>query len=155
LRYKSLNQNLKLIVIVYKERIYGLAGLLPWSELYKQVNSMKNSILYWFPRILSILYILFISLFALDAFYGANSIGYEILAFLKHLIPAILLTLLLAVAWKREFIGGFLFLVTGVIFTIGYATFRTAPVFFCISCPLFLIGIAFLMNFVLHSRSSI
>jgi hypothetical protein len=115
---------------------------------------MNYLILYWFPRILSLLYILFVSLFALDAFYGIHSFGYEILAFLKHMIPSLALIVLLIIAWKREFIGGLLFLIAGIIFTIFYTTYRVIPVFFCISCPLFIIGIAFLMDFIIRSKPS-
>lgn len=113
---------------------------------------MKNTALYWFPRILGVLYILFLSLFALDAFYGNNSLGYELLAFLEHMIPPFLLIILLVIAWRRPLMGGILFLLAGIVFTIGYATFQVASAFFCISCPLFIIGISFLIEYAIHSR---
>jgi hypothetical protein len=116
---------------------------------------MKNTVLYWFPRVLCILYIVFISLFALDAFYGSNSLGYEFLAFLKHMIPSFMLIILLILSWKKELLGGILFLIAGVIFTLGYSTFQVTPVFFCISCPLFIIGVTFLMDYAVRSKSSI
>jgi hypothetical protein len=47
-----------------------------------------------------------------------------------------------------------LFLIAGIIFTLGYATFQVATTFFCISCPLFIIGITFLMEYAIRSRSS-
>jgi len=115
---------------------------------------MKYRVLYWFPRILGILYILFLSLFALDAFYGEHNLGYEFMSFLKHLIPSFILVILLIIAWRRPLTGGILFLIAGIIFTLGYATFQVAPAFFCISCPLFIIGITFLMEYAIRSRSS-
>lgn len=90
----------------------------------------------------------------MDAFYGTNSLGYEMLAYLKHMIPSILLIILLIIAWKREFLGGILYLIAGIIFTIGYSTYQIAPAFFCISCPLFIIGITFLIDFAIRTKTT-
>lgn len=63
---------------------------------------------YWIPRCVAILFILFLSLFALDVFSGNSSLGVVIVGFLIHLIPSYVLLLALVFAWKREKIGGFL-----------------------------------------------
>jgi hypothetical protein len=55
------------------------------------------------PRILSIFAIGFISLFALDSF-EHGTLGEQILAFLLHMIPSLVLTIILAIAWKWELI---------------------------------------------------
>lgn len=65
---------------------------------------------YWLPRCVAILFILFLSLFALDVFSGNSSFGVVIVGFLIHLIPSYVLLLALVFAWKREKIGGFLFI---------------------------------------------
>jgi hypothetical protein len=70
---------------------------------------MENSIkiYYWLPRVLCILAILFISLFALDSFSPELTFWQQIAAFLMHLIPSFILTALLLIAWKWEYIGGY------------------------------------------------
>lgn len=61
---------------------------------------MNNSIklFHWLPRILCILAILFISMFALDSFEKGLSIGQQSAQFLKHLIPSLILTAFLIIA---------------------------------------------------------
>ena len=79
---------------------------------------MKVSIklIHWLPRIICILAILFISMFALDAFNPEKTIWQQIGDFLIHLIPSFVLIIILIIAWKREFIGGIIFIiVTGKI----------------------------------------
>ncbi len=76
-----------------------------------------KSLLFWAPRILCILAILFVSVFALDSFTPQLPVGQQILAFLIHLIPSGILMVLLFIAWKWEFVGGVLFTVVGTIFS--------------------------------------
>ena len=71
--------------------------------------SKGEKIFYWLPRILSIAFVLFLSLFALDVFneYSGWSIA---LPLLIHLIPSFVLAGALAIAWKHEWVGAFIFL---------------------------------------------
>ena len=80
---------------------------------------MKKSItvIHWVPRILCILAILFISMFALDSFTPGLTIWQQIGAFLIHLIPSFILVALLIVTWKWEYIGGIIFIVIGLGFS--------------------------------------
>ena len=71
----------------------------------------------WAPRILCILAILFVSLFALDSFDSKFPLMKQIQAFLIHLIPSVILIIFLVVAWKNELIGGILFILLGMGFT--------------------------------------
>jgi len=79
---------------------------------------MKTSakILQWTPRILCILAILFISLFAFDSFSAERTIWQNIGAFLMHLIPSFVLLAILIAAWRWENIGGIILIIVGVIF---------------------------------------
>jgi len=113
---------------------------------------MKKSILFWLPRILVIGYILFISIFSLDAFYGENSFWQELGSFFKHLIPSIVLSILLLISWKRDFTAGMIFLVSGLLLTFLYSTFRSVPSFVCLSCPLYLAGLLFLISYALKYK---
>ncbi len=69
-----------------------------------------KTLLYWAPRIVGILAILFISVFALDVFEeGAPLTAAVFLGLAIHLIPSFVLAALFAVAWRYELVGGLLF----------------------------------------------
>jgi prolipoprotein diacylglyceryltransferase len=74
---------------------------------------MKAStrILQWVPRIICILTILFISLFALDSLSNTT-------AFLIHLIPSFILLAILIIAWRWEKIGGIILTIAGLVWCI-------------------------------------
>jgi len=93
---------------------------------------MKKT-LYWIPRILSIALILFFSMFAFDVFDQPQ----WFLALLIHLIPSFILIMLTLIAWKREYIGGLLFILIGFIMLRFYNSM-------VIASPALLIGILFL-----------
>ena len=78
---------------------------------------MKTSIrvFHWLPRIICILAILFVSLFAADAFTSGLTIWQQLGGFLIQLIPSFILLAFLIVAWKWEFIGGIIFVVIGLV----------------------------------------
>jgi FtsH-binding integral membrane protein len=82
---------------------------------------MKTStkILLWTPRILCILAILFVSLFAADAFSPERTFWQNIGAFLMHLVPSFILLAVLIISWKWGHIGGIIFIVVGVFFGIS------------------------------------
>ena len=66
-------------------------------------------LLYWTPRALCIVYAAFISIFAADVFGGGAGFWQTAVALLIHLIPTFLLIAVLVVSWRREWIGGVLF----------------------------------------------
>jgi hypothetical protein len=105
----------------------------------------KSNLLYWLPRVLAILFIIFISLFSFDVFQEGYGFWQAVLAFLIHLVPSYILTAALLVAWKWEKIGGLIFLALGLwylLMTYGKPT----PVIsiLIIGGPPFLIGLLFL-----------
>lgn len=107
---------------------------------------VMNKILFWTPRVLTIIFILFISLFALDSFEGDHSLLAKLAAFLIHLIPSFVLVLLLIIAWKREWIGAIGFLLLGLAY-IGMFWHRfPASTYAIISGPLFLVSLLFWLN---------
>jgi len=117
---------------------------------------MKTSVrlFHWLPRILCILAILFISLFAADAFAPGLTIWQQLGAFLIHLIPSFVLLAFLIVAWKWEFIGGIIFMVIGlafspVIFMLNYnrndSIWLSLVIILTITIPFVVVGILFLV----------
>ena len=74
------------------------------------MNKTLKQILFWTPRIAGILFILFISLFALDIFDMQLGFWETIVGLFMHLIPSILLTIAVIIAWKREWFGALFFI---------------------------------------------
>ena len=106
----------------------------------------KAKFLYWAPRILAIVFILFISLFALDVFSEGYSFLETIVALFMHLIPTFILIAVTWIAWKNEFIGGFIFIGIFIFLTVFFNTSREVITFFLISFPVLVIGLLFLLN---------
>lgn len=102
----------------------------------------------WAARVIAIIYIVFISIFAFDVFGGDEGIGRILIRFLICLIPSIVLAVILVFAWRCEKIGGALFIVAGIVFTIFFNTYKDIMTFLIISGPVFLVGILFLINAV-------
>jgi hypothetical protein len=107
-----------------------------------------KKIMFWVPRTIMILFILLISMFALDAFDGDASLIKKIAGFLIHLIPTFILIILLVLSWRREWIGAIFFILLGLLYI--FWAWRKFPlsVFFIISGPLFISGILFMVNWI-------
>jgi hypothetical protein len=105
-----------------------------------------KKIIFWLPRILAIIYILFISVFALDIFGQGYDFWEVMVGLFMHLIPSLILIVLIVVAWRRPKIGGILFIALAVMFTIAFNTYRELITLLLISGPLLLIGILFLLQ---------
>jgi prolipoprotein diacylglyceryltransferase len=77
---------------------------------------MKTStkILHWTARILCILAILFISLFALDSVSSERTFWQNATALLMSLIPSFVLLAVLIIAWKWEKTGGIILTIIGL-----------------------------------------
>ena len=111
-------------------------------------KSKANVFLYWSPRVLTILFILFISLFALDIFGNNYSFWETVLGLFMHLIPSFILGLFLIAAWKQEWIGavGFFSFMLWYIFQMrNNFEFPITP-YLIIALPSLVIGVLWWMN---------
>ena len=126
---------------------------------------MKTSlkILHWTPRIFCILAILFVSLFALDAFEPGQTIWRQIGAFLIHLIPSFILTAMLVVAWKWELVGGIIFIAIGIGFTpfiyinnyqMNQSVWMSIGIIATITLPFILVGVLFILNHFMRRKAA-
>ena len=102
-------------------------------------------LLFWAPRILSILFAAFTSLFALDVFGEGYGFWETILALLMHLIPTGIIVVVLVISWRWEWVGGVLFTVLGALYLVmawgkGFVNLMSGP--------LFLVGVLFLINWL-------
>lgn len=120
-----------------------------------------NRILHWLPRILCIMAILFVSMFALDAFDPQLTIWQQIKAFFMHLIPSFILIVMLLVAWKWELIGGILLALTGLIMTpfvfnmnynMNHSVLTSMIIILIITFPFVLTGILFIVDHYTKTR---
>jgi hypothetical protein len=117
----------------------------------RKENPMKDPlgrVLFWAPRILGILFALFISLFALDVFAEGYGLGETIVALIMHLIPTALVVVALVIAWRWEWTGAILFGALGlgyILMTRGRFDWTT---YLLIPGPLFLTGALFLAHWL-------
>lgn len=105
---------------------------------------MKKNIIYWTPRILAILAILFMMIFSLDCFEGEAKKVLICLA--MHNIPAFIIIIVLVIAWKYELIGGVLFVAIFFAGSIFFNAFGENPAAFIVMVPFLLTGILFIFH---------
>ncbi|MBS3075077.1 hypothetical protein J4429_01315 [Candidatus Pacearchaeota archaeon] len=85
------------------------------KETDKKIKKPKIGwVLYWSPRILSILFLLFLAIFSLDIFESCNSFLECLIGLFMHNIPVLILAILLWISWKRELIGTITFTLGGL-----------------------------------------
>ena len=115
----------------------------------------KEKIIRWLPRLLCIGAILFVSMFALDAFEPGKPFGQQLLDFMMHLIPTSILLLLLWVAWKKPFVGGILFAIMGIVtsplvYNMNYnrthSVMTSLSIILMITVPFIVVGVLFLVS---------
>jgi len=112
--------------------------------------------LYWAPRILSILFIIFITMFSFDVFEPGLTSGQIAIALFVHNIPTIVLAILLFFSWKREWLGAITFIAAGLAYIASVAVKASASGFewyylswlAIIAVPTFVVGILFWLNWI-------
>jgi len=119
--------------------------------MQKKKKQKISRVLYWTPRILSILFLLFLVLFSLDVFDSCSSFLSCALGLLMHNIPVFILAIILWISWKREWIAGIIFIFAGLLY-IYLTLFRNNFQWyylswsFIIAGPAILIGVLFFLN---------
>jgi len=123
----------------------------------------KIKILHWAPRIICILAILLISLFALDSFSPELTLWLQLSGFFIHLIPSFILLALLILSWKKELIGGILFTLIGSIlspiiyqhnYSMNHSLWMSLGIILIITLPFVVVGILFIVSFFLKKTKS-
>lgn len=82
------------------------------------MSESERKLLFWAPRVLAILFAVFLGLFAFDEFAENTGLVQTLTALVMHLTPTLLILALLALAWRWEWIGSFAFAVLGISYVI-------------------------------------
>lgn len=110
------------------------------------MSKSARGVLFWAPRILTILFALFLSVFAFHVFAETSGFLATLTAFVLQLMPAFLVVVLLVFAWRWELIEVIAFAGLAIAYVVvmwgrfpwvSYAT---------ISGPLLLISVLFLLS---------
>ncbi|MFA5019899.1 MAG: hypothetical protein WC533_02260 [Candidatus Pacearchaeota archaeon] len=75
-----------------------------------------NKFIFWTPRIISIIFVVFLAVMSLDVFGNDYTFWQTVLALFMHNIPVIVLALLLWASWRREWVGAITFIGTGILY---------------------------------------
>lgn len=105
--------------------------------------------IYWSPRILAVLFILFLVMFSLDVFESCDNLSLCLIGLLMHNIPSIILTIILVASWRYEIVGGIAFLFGALLYfllVLNHGILTALLWSSSISLPAVIIGILFLIN---------
>jgi hypothetical protein len=109
-------------------------------------------IILWFSRILAMLAILFMMLFSFDVFGGGDPVIRQILAFMKHNIPAFTFMIALLISWRFELAGGLTFILLFIAWGIFWGSFSGNRGSLIIIAPFLLAGLLFIIHRILRDR---
>lgn len=132
--------------------LYSLVGIFVMAiyrhHCHEPINSRLAKWLYWGPRISCIVFVSFMSLFALDVFEAGVPLGEMLLAFLMHMLPMIALAAVLAVAWCWPWVGATLFGLAGLAFSLMFFAegMQGLSSFLVLGAPLLMIALLFAAN---------
>jgi hypothetical protein len=111
-----------------------------------------NPYLFWIPRILTILLILFVMLFSLDVFNGKHTFWEYVGGFLIHNIPAGILLITLIISWRYEIVGAIVYIAAGLFYSImmffnsNFSFWNAMSAVLLLGLPAVIIGILFLIG---------
>lgn len=83
------------------------------------MDQSKNKFLFWTPRIIIIIFVLFLAIFSFDVFDSASSFWEILLGLFMHNIPSLILVVILILSWKNDKVGAIIFLILGCACLIG------------------------------------
>ena len=102
--------------------------------------------LFWAPRVLCVLFAIFLTVFALDVFQPGKPAAAVALDLATHLMPTFLVLLILAVAWRHELLCPIVFAGLGVLCLVAFWGRFHWLAYAVISGSLFVVGGLFFAN---------
>ena len=123
------------------------------------MSTLSKKVLFWAPRALSIFFIAFLSLFAMDVFDEQLGFWQTALALSMHLVPVFALVLALMLAWRWEWLGAAIYSAAGLLY-VAWVVSMSRPVpndtrviwVLTIAGPAFVIAGLFLANWLRRSE---
>jgi len=94
-------------------------------------------------------------MFAADAFEPGLTIWQQLGAFFIHLIPSFILLVILILAWYKEFAGGIIFIIIGLVLTpfifnhnykMNESVWMSLGIIMTITVPFILVGTLFIVS---------
>lgn len=115
------------------------------------MTAALNSAIYWAPRALGVVYVCFLSLFALDVFEAGQPLGAILVGLAMHLVPSALVLLVVIVAWKHELLGAMMLAGAGLYYAVEA---RDHPTWILVVAgPVFLLAALFVVSWwTAHGR---
>ena len=106
---------------------------------------------YWTPRILAIVFILFLAMFSLDIFDNNYTFWEIVLGLFMHNIPTFILLIVLLISWRYEIVGAVAFILAGILYIVWLLMSQKLEWYMLfwvlqIAGPTFLVGILFWVN---------
>jgi hypothetical protein len=115
------------------------------------MNTSSRRLLFWTPRATCIAFAIFLSMFALDVFGEGYGFWKTLLVLLIHLVPTYIVLVVLAIAWRWEWIGAAGF--GGLAMWYAKSAWRHHPDWVVsIAGPLLVIAVLFLVNWLKHAE---
>ena len=108
-------------------------------------------VIYWTPRVLSIFYAIFISLFALDVFGEGYGFWETIIALLIHLVPVYILVAVLLLSWRWPWVGAVVNFAFAILYIVTGNRMHWS-VYMVISLPLAVISVFWFLNWIYRSE---
>ena len=96
----------------------------------------------------SIVFAIFVSIFALDVFDNGFNGAETVIALVMHMIPTAIVVIALVLSWKWEWIGALLFIGLSVFYPIWTQGKFHGIAYIAMSGPMLLAGMLFFMNWV-------
>jgi hypothetical protein len=119
----------------------------------KKMRNMRKNWLWFVPRVFGILFILFVSMFALDIFGQGYDFWQTVLGLTMHLLPSFFLAAALIVAWRWGRIGSLFYLSFAVAYLImSWGSFHWSVYLIIAGVPM-VIGILFYFDGLFSSRA--
>jgi len=109
------------------------------------MGKTTDKFIFWTPRVLSILFLLFLAMFSLDVFEENLGFWGTLLGLFMHNIPVFVLAIVLIIAWKRDLVGAVFYALAGLAYIVSLFTRGGGFQPFMISWVVIISGPAFLI----------
>ncbi len=119
------------------------------------MGKRSRGVLHWAPRVLGLLFPLFVALFALDVFGQGQGFWRTALALLMHLVPSFALAAVLLIAWRWRLAGVLLYALAGAAFiAMFHGRWRGDLLpYLLIAGPMFLIAALLLLDWAVDHQN--